>query len=60
MKKRLKKKRIYKTYMQDIFKGYEKMLLDESISELSFHYLKEKTILSRDSQGAIHFVTKDA
>ncbi|MHC5373638.1 hypothetical protein ACYSNU_07525 [Enterococcus sp. LJL120] len=59
MKKRLKKKVAYKAYIRNIFEGYEKMLQDASIPELTFTYLKEKTILSRDDQGAIHFLTKD-
>ncbi|MDH6364189.1 hypothetical protein M2139_001174 [Enterococcus sp. PF1-24] len=59
MNKRLKKKFAYKKYMRDIFNGYETMLQDESVNQLTFTYLKENTILSRDKDGQIHFLTKD-
>ncbi len=45
--------------MHDIFEGYEKMLEDPKLPELTFPYLKEITILSRDSDGKIHFTTKE-
>ncbi|EOH90211.1 hypothetical protein [Enterococcus pallens] len=59
MNKRQKKKKAYKQYMHDIFEGYEKMLEDPKLPELTFPYLKEITILSRDSDGKIHFTTKE-
>lgn len=59
MKKRLKKKKAYKKYMHDIFNGYEKMLQNKEIDEQTFTYLREKTVLSRDNKGQIHFLTKD-
>lgn len=60
MNKRIKKKFAYKQYMKDIFSGYEQMLQNKSMDRLVFHYLKEETVLSRDEQGQIHFLTKDA
>ncbi|MGX7198134.1 hypothetical protein [Enterococcus olivae] len=59
MKKRLKKKKAYKQYIRDIFKGYESMLEDPQIEELRFDYLKEETILKRDEDKQIRFRTHD-
>ena len=59
MKKRLKKKKVYKNYIRSIFKGYEEMLENPEIKELRFEYLKEETILSRDDKQQIRFRTKD-
>lgn len=59
MKKRMKKKQAYKKYIRDIFNGYEKMLENEEIKELSFHYLKEETCLNRDDKNQIRFTTRD-
>lgn len=59
MKKRIKKKKAYKKYIQSIFCGYESMLLDERIDRLSFCYGKEETQLTRDGNKKIHFLTRD-
>lgn len=59
MKKRLKKKQAYKTYIQSIFEGYEKMLEQPDVAELVFTYLKEETRLTRDDKKQIHFLTRD-
>lgn len=55
----MKKKQAYKKYIRDIFNGYEKMLENEEIKELSFHYLKEETCLNRDDKNQIRFTTRD-
>ena len=44
MKKRIKKKKAYKKYIQDIFTGYEEMLENPELKERSFSYLKEETV----------------
>jgi predicted nucleotidyltransferase len=59
MKKRLRKKKAYKQYIQDIFKGYETMLENKDLPELHFSYLKEETILKRDEKNQIRFRTFD-
>ncbi|HIZ53380.1 hypothetical protein ACWOEJ_00285 [Enterococcus eurekensis] len=59
MKKRLRKKKIYKKYIQDIFKGYESMLENPELKELEFSYLKETTVLKRDENQQIRFRTFD-
>ncbi|HJF19634.1 MAG TPA: hypothetical protein K8W13_04905 [Enterococcus columbae] len=59
MKKRLKKKKAYKKYIQDIFNGYEQMLENPELDELRFSYLKEETLLHRDQERRIRFTTKD-
>lgn len=59
MKKRMRKKKAYKQYIQDIFTGYEQMLSNSEISELKFSYLKEETILKRDEENQIRFRTYD-
>lgn len=59
MKKRIKKKKVYKKYIQDIFKGYEEMIEDPTISEKKFVYLNEETILKRDENRQIRFTTRD-
>ncbi|KAF1305625.1 hypothetical protein IV487_00005 [Enterococcus saccharolyticus] len=59
MKKRLKKKKAYKQYMKDIFEGYESMLENPELNELTFRYLKEETTLSRDEKKQIRFRTRD-
>lgn len=59
MKKRLKKKKAYKQYMKDIFEGYESMLENPELNELTFRYLKEETTLSRDDKKQIRFRTRD-
>lgn len=51
MKKRLRKKKAYKQYIQDIFLGYEKMLENPE--------LKETTVLKRDDNQQIRFRTFD-
>lgn len=59
MNKRQRKKAAYKNYIRSIFEGYEKMLEDVSIKELRFEYLKEVTMLSRDAEEKIHFLTTE-
>ncbi|HCE12108.1 MULTISPECIES: hypothetical protein [unclassified Enterococcus] len=59
MKKRIKKKKAYKKYIQDIFTGYEDMLENPELSEKKFVYLKEETILKRDENNQIRFRTID-
>lgn len=59
MKKRLRKKKVYKKYIQDIFKGYESMLENPALEELTFSYLKETTVLKRDENQQIRFRTFD-
>jgi hypothetical protein len=59
MKKRVKKKKAYKKYIQDIFTGYEQMLENPEIKEKTFHHLKEETILKRDENNQIRFRTRD-
>ncbi|GGI64769.1 hypothetical protein ACFQOY_13520 [Enterococcus alcedinis] len=59
MKKRLRKKKAYKQYIQDIFLGYEKMLENPELKELTFSYLKETTVLKRDDNQQIRFRTFD-
>lgn len=59
MKKRLRKKKVYKKYIQDIFKGYESMLENPESKELEFSYLKETTVLKRDENQQIRFRTFD-
>ncbi|OTN76604.1 hypothetical protein A5886_001682 [Enterococcus sp. 8G7_MSG3316] len=59
MKKRIKKKKAYKKYIQDIFTGYEEMLENPELSEKKFAYLKEETILKRDGNDQIRFRTID-
>lgn len=59
MKKRLRKKKVYKKYIQDIFKGYESMLENPELKELEFSYLKETTVLKRDENQQIRFRTFD-
>lgn len=59
MKKRLRKKKAYKKYIQDIFKGYESMLENPELKELTFSYLKEETVLKRDENAQIRFRTFD-
>ncbi|MHC5267844.1 hypothetical protein ACYSNO_01460 [Enterococcus sp. LJL98] len=59
MNKRIRKKKAYKQYIQDIFTGYEQMLSNTELSELSFRYLKEETVLKRDEKNQIRFRTYD-
>ncbi|MEG0293133.1 hypothetical protein [Enterococcus sp.] len=59
MKKRLRKKKAYKQYIQDIFLGYENMLENPELKELTFSYLKETTVLKRDDNQQIRFRTFD-
>lgn len=59
MKKRIKKKKAYKNYIQDIFTGYEDMLENPELMEKKFVYLKEETILKRDENNQIRFRTID-
>ncbi|MFR4956340.1 hypothetical protein [Enterococcus gallinarum] len=59
MKKRIKKKKAYKKYIQDIFTGYEEMLENPELKERSFSYLKEETALRRDENDQIRFRTRD-
>ena len=49
MKKRQKKKNAYKHYIRSIFTGYERMLEDPELEQLTFTYLNEETQLTRDS-----------
>ncbi|HBL5591410.1 TPA: hypothetical protein LR426_001052 [Enterococcus faecium] len=48
MKKRQKKKNAYKHYIRSIFTGYERMLEDPELEQLTFTYLNEETQLTRD------------
>ncbi|WP_122646996.1 hypothetical protein [Enterococcus mediterraneensis] len=59
MNKRLKKKQAYKNYIRDIFNGYEKMIIQPDLKELKFEYLKEETIIYRDEENLIRFLTRD-
>ncbi|HLQ39353.1 MAG TPA: hypothetical protein VK118_00120 [Tetragenococcus sp.] len=59
MNRRIKKKKAYRKYIQDIFAGYETMLLDEKLQSLTFTYAKEETILRRDKENKIHFLSRD-
>ena len=59
MKKRIKKKKAYKKYIQDIFTRYEEMLENPELKERSFSYLKEETVLRRDENDQIRFRTRD-
>lgn len=59
MNKRIRKKKAYKQYIQDIFTGYEQMLSNSELSELRFSYLKEETVLKRDEKNQIRFRTYD-
>lgn len=59
MNKRMKKKQAYKEYIKDIFEGYEKMLEDPTIEQLTFQYLHEETSLTRDDKQQIRFLTVD-
>ncbi|WP_291291654.1 hypothetical protein [Enterococcus sp.] len=59
MKKRIKKKKVYKKYIQDIFTGYEEMLENPDLKEKTFSYLKEETVLKRDENNQIRFRTRD-
>jgi hypothetical protein len=59
MKKRIKKKKVYKKYIQDIFTGYEEMLENPDLKEKIFSYLKEETVLKRDENNQIRFRTRD-
>lgn len=59
MKKRQRKKQAYKQYIRDIFEGYEKMVADQNVERMEFHYLKEETIIYRDQDQQIHFLTRD-
>ena len=59
MNKRIRKKKAYKQYIQDIFTGYEQMLSNNELNELKFSYLKEETILKRDEKNQIRFRTYD-
>ncbi|KAF1300085.1 MULTISPECIES: hypothetical protein [Enterococcus] len=59
MNKRLKKKQAYKNYIHAIFNGYEKMILESELKELKFQYLNEETIIYRDEENLIRFLTRD-
>lgn len=59
MKKRQRKKQAYKQYIRDIFEGYETMIVDPEKEKLVFHYLKEETIIYRDDERQIRFLTRD-
>lgn len=59
MKKRQRKKQAYKQYIRDIFEGYEKMVADQNVERMEFHYLKEETVIYRDQDQQIHFLTRD-
>ncbi|MFC0361212.1 hypothetical protein [Enterococcus canintestini] len=59
MKKRLKKKHAYKKYIHDIFTGYEKMISEPELEQLTFSYLNEETIIYRDEDKRIRFLTRD-
>ena len=59
MKKRQRKKQAYKQYIRDIFEGYEKMVADQNVERMEFHYLKEETVIYRDQDQQIHFLTLD-
>lgn len=59
MKKRQRKKQAYKQYIRDIFEGYEKMVANQDVDRMEFHYLKEETVIYRDQEQQIHFLTRD-
>ena len=59
MKKRQKKKNAYKHYIRSIFTGYERMLEDPELEQLTFTYLNEETQLTRDEHQRIHFTTRE-
>lgn len=59
MNKRIKKKKAYKQYIRDIFEGYEKMIENKDIQELRFTYRSEETVLARDAEKQIRFLTHD-
>ncbi|BCA85679.1 hypothetical protein EsVE80_12020 [Enterococcus saigonensis] len=59
MKKRLKKKNAYKKYIHDIFNGYEEMISTPDLEKLTFSYLNEETIIYRDDEKKIRFLTRD-
>ena len=56
-KKTEKEKRIH--YIRSIFTGYERMLEDPELEQLTFTYLNEETQLTRDEHQRIHFTTRD-
>lgn len=60
MNKRQKKKQAYKHYIRNIFEGYEKMVGQKDLDRLEFHYLGEETVIYRDEEGQIHFLSRDA
>lgn len=60
MNKRQKKKQAYKHYIRNIFEGYEKMVSQKDLDRLEFHYLGEETVIYRDEEGQIHFLSRDA
>lgn len=59
MKKRQRKKQAYKQYIRDIFEGYETMITDPAKEKLEFHYLNEETLIYRDENQQIRFLTRD-
>lgn len=59
MKKRQRKKQAYKQYIRDIFEGYETMITKPEKEKLEFRYLKEETIIYRDEDKQIRFLTRD-
>lgn len=59
MKKRQRKKQAYKQYIRDIFEGYESMITHPEKEKLAFTYLKEETLIYRDENQQIRFLTRD-
>lgn len=59
MKKRQRKKQAYKKYIRDIFEGYESMVANPKIEKLEFGYLNEETVIYRDQDQQIHFLSRD-
>lgn len=59
MNKRQKKKQAYKHYIRDIFEGYEQMVSQKELDRLEFRYLGEETVIYRDNEGQIHFLSRD-
>lgn len=59
MKKRLKKKHAYKKYIHDIFTGYEEMISTPNLEKLTFSYLNEETVIYRDEEKRIRFLSRD-
>lgn len=59
MNKRQKKKQAYKSYIRNIFEGYEDMIQHPDQEKRVFNYRNEETTIYRDENGRIRFLTKD-